>query len=143
MQQHIFASEEMSFTDVSLYMLDSLRNCCQAQIKDPTLPHRMQFCQGWLCQDCNGMSLYSDHPCNTVSGCNGLICSMFRPGREPERRHSSYYPNISCGVARTPSHGSDYAKFRDARQTNTMQNAKHLSDMCSMHEKILQRKSIY
>ena len=49
---------------------------------------------------------------------------MFRPGREPERRHSSYYPNISCGVARTPSHGSDYAKFRDARQTNTMQNVK-------------------
>ena len=141
MQQNIFASEEMSFTDVSLYILDSLRNCCQAQIKDSTLPHRMQFCPGWLCHDCNGMSLYSDHPCNTM--CNDLICSMFRPGREPERRHSSYYPNISCGLARTPSHGSDYAKFRDARQTNTMQNAKHLSDMCSMHEKTLQRKSIY
>ena len=141
MQQSIFASEEMSFTDVSLYILDSLRNCCQAQIKDSLLPHRMQFCPGWLCHDCNGMSLYSDHPCNTM--CNDLICSMFRPGREPERRHSSYYPNISCGLARTPSHGSDYAKFRDARQTNTMQNAKHLSDMCSMHEKTLQRKSIY
>ena len=112
-----------------------------SQIKDSTLPHRMQFCPGWLCHDCNGMSLYSDHPCNTM--CNDLICSMFRPGREPERRHSSYYPNISCGLARTPSHGSDYAKFRDARQTNTMQNAKHLSDMCSMHEKTLERKSIY
>ena len=138
MQQHIFASEEMSFSDVSLYIPDSLRNCCQAQIKDFLLPCWMQFCQWWLCHDCNGMSLYSDHPCNKATQChrvNGLICSLFRPGREPERRHSSYYPNISCGVARTPSHGSDYAKFRDARQTNTMQNAKHLTDRCSMHEK--------
>ena len=41
---------------------------------------------------------------------------LFRPGREPERRHSSYYPNLSCSVSRTPSHGSDYAKFRDAMQ---------------------------
>ena len=84
------------------------------------------------------MSLYSDHPCNKATQChrvNGLIIWLFRPGREPERRHSSYYPNISCGVARTPSHGSDYAKFRDARQTNTMQNAKNLTDRCSIHEK--------
>ena len=40
-------------------------------------------------------------------------------GREPERRHSSYYPNLSCNVSRTPSHGSDYAKFRDAMQIRT------------------------
>ena len=43
-------------------------------------------------------------------------CTLFRPGREPERRHSSYYPNLSQPVSRTPSHGSDYAKFRDAMQ---------------------------
>ena len=42
--------------------------------------------------------------------------TLFRPGREPERRHSSYYPNLSQPVSRTPSHGSDYAKFRDAMQ---------------------------
>ena len=35
---------------------------------------------------------------------------LFRLGKEPERRHSSYYPPSSLG--RSPSHGADLAKFR-------------------------------
>ena len=31
-------------------------------------------------------------------------------GKEPERRHSSYYPTSS--LARTPSHGAEYSKYR-------------------------------
>ena len=31
-------------------------------------------------------------------------------GNEPERRHSSYYPTSS--LARTPSHGAEYSKYR-------------------------------
>lgn len=45
-----------------------------------------------------------------------FMIQFFRVGREPERRHSSYYPNLSSSVSRTPSHGSDYVKFRNAMQ---------------------------
>ena len=53
-------------------------------------------------------------------------------GKEPERRHSSYYPTSS--LARTPSHGAEYSKYRGnnkmtgepASQNNT-KNSEYLN----------------
>ena len=48
----------------------------------------------------------------------------YRLGKEPERRHSSYYPPSSLG--RSPSHGADLAKFRSSKVNGeTSQNNKN------------------
>ena len=103
MQQHIFASEEMSFSDVSLYIPDSLRNCCQAQIKDSLLPRWIQFCQRWLCHDCNGMSLYSDHPCNKAThNCQGVMGSYVHCAGLAESRRGDTALTIPTSPAGWP-----------------------------------------
>ena len=85
-----------------------LLSSCPHVIKDDPLPIKMDSEQNMeynkMCKAKMMKTFDTDH------------YTLFRPGREPERRHSSYYPNLSQPVSRTPSHGSDYAKFRDAMQ---------------------------
>ena len=66
-------------------------------IKDSWLPLWMQFCKCWLCHDCNGMSFYSDHPCNKATQCQLIM--VFTCSDPGESRRGDTAPTIPTSPA--------------------------------------------